>query len=117
MIVIIVTGFLGATGLDVLQGTRLQSVPKNGVLGFEIQAADNVAANHFLATIQLPDGSNPLSGMLVPSGQVAGVAGDLDTRLAFMATFKVTQGGHCVLDLTEVGDTEVFYRVTYKGMG
>lgn len=117
MIVIIVTGFEAATGLDVLQGTRLQTVPRNGILGFEFQAADNVAANHFLATVQLPDGSNPFSSMLVPSGQVAGVAGDLDTRLAFMATFGVTQGGHCTLDLTEVGDTEVFWRVTYKGRG
>lgn len=117
MIVIIVTGFEAATQLDALQGTRLQTVPANGILGFEFQAADNVAANHFLATVQLPNGSNPFSNMICPAGQVAGVAGDIDARLAFRATFGVSQGGHCVLDLTEVGDTEIFWRVTYKGMG
>ena len=117
MIVIIVTGLVTGTSADVLQGTRLQTVPKNGILGFELIAADNVAANSYACDIQLPDGSNPVSGMLVPGGRTAGLAGVMDTDVAFKATFQVDQGGHCVLSFTETGDTEVFWRVTYKGRG
>lgn len=115
MITIIVTGFEAATAADVLQGTRLQTVPSNGILLFEIQAADNVAANNYVAALQMPNGAVPFTGMLVPSGALAGLAGIIDAREAFRASFRITQGGHTVLDFTETGDTEVFWRVTFKG--
>ena len=116
MIVIIVTGLEAATAADVLQGTRLQTVPRNGILLFEMQAADNVAANSFAAAVQLPDGTTPFTGMLVPGGRTAGLAGVFDVGL-FRASFGIQQGGHCVLTFTETGDTEVFWRVTFKGRG
>ncbi len=115
MITIIVTGFEAATNADVLQGTRLQTVPANGILAIEFQAADNVAANRFVAALQLPNGKVPFTGMFAPGGRTAGLAGNLDSDMAFRATFQIRQGGHCVLDFTETGDTEIFWRVTFKG--
>lgn len=115
MITITVTGFESATAADVLQGTRLQTVPSNGVLLIEMQAADNVAANSFVAGLQLPSGQTPIVGMLVPGGAATGLAGILDTRECYRGSFGIRQGGHTVLDFTETGDTEVFWRVTFKG--
>lgn len=115
MITITVTGFEAATNADVLQGTRLQTVPSNGILMIEFQAADNVAANSYAAGLQLPSGATPFVGMLVPAGAATGLAGILDAREAYRGSFRISQGGHTVLDFTETGDTEVFWRVTFKG--
>jgi len=81
----------------------------------EIQAADNVAANNFVAGLQLPSGAVPFTGMLAPAGAATGLAGILDAREAYRGSFVISQGGHAVLDFTETGDTEVFWRVTFKG--
>lgn len=115
MIIITVTGFEVATASDVLQATRLQTVPSNGILLIEMQAADNVAANSYATSLQLPDGTTPFTGMLVPGGATSGLAGNIDSRLAYRGSFGIRQGGHCVLDFTETGDTEIFWRVTFKG--
>lgn len=115
MITIIVTGFETGTNADVLQGTRLQTVPSNGILMLEMQAADNVAANSYVAALLLPNGAVPFTGMLVPGGAATGLAGIIDAREAFRASFRIGLGGHSVLDFTETGDTEVFWRVTFKG--
>jgi transposase InsO family protein len=69
---IMVTSFDAATNTDILQGTRLQTGPRNGILTFEIQAADNVAANSFAFSIQLPNGDTPCNAVLVPGGATAG---------------------------------------------
>lgn len=115
MIIITVTGFEAATINDVLQGTRLQTVPRNGILAIELQANLNDATNAFSSSIQLPDGTTPFTGMRVPSGNNA-IQGTMDSRLAYRATFKIEQGGHCVLDFAETGVAVVFWRVTFKGM-
>jgi len=116
VITITVTGFEAATNADVLQGTRLQTVPSNGILMVEMQAADNVAANSYASALQLPSGGVPFTGMLVPAGAATGLAGILDSREAYRGSFAIQQGGHTVLDFTETGDTEVFWRVTFKGL-
>lgn len=113
MSIIMVTTFLATSSTDVLQGTRLQTVPKNGILSFEIQASDNDATNNFSTSIQLPNGDTPLNGVLVPMGATAGLAGMLDDRLCLKVRFKIQQGGHCVFSLTEAGDAEVFARVVF----
>lgn len=110
---IIVTGFEAASNTDMLQGTRLQSVPAGGVLTFEMQAADNVAANNFVVSIQLPGGDTPMNGVLVPGGLTAGLAGVIDDRAELLASFPVSQGGHTVFSCVETGDTELTWRVTY----
>lgn len=108
-----VTSFDAASNTDILQGTRLQTVPSNGFLSFELQAADNVAANHYTVAIQLPQGLTPLDGVLVPGGATAGLAGIIDDRLALKVRFRIGQGGHCVFSITETGDTECFSRVVF----
>jgi len=111
---IIVGGQEAASNTDILQGTRLQSAPAGGSLTFEIQASDNVAANNFVVSIQLPNGDTPMNGVPVPSGAVAGLAGVIDEREDLQATFPVGQGGHTVFSCVEVGDTEMTWRVTYR---
>lgn len=111
---IIVTGQEAATNTDMLQGTRLQSVPENGMLTFEMQASDNVAANHFDVSIQLPSGDTPMNNVLVPGGETAGLAGVIDDRVEMLASFPVQQGGHCVFSCVETGDTELTWRVTFS---
>lgn len=111
--VIILSGQEAATNTDILQGTRLQSIPANGQLTFELQASDNVAANNYTVSIQLPGNDSPLTNVLVPGGATAGLAGVIDERLDLQATFGITQGGHCVFSCVETGDAEMSWRVTF----
>jgi len=110
---IILGGFEAASNTDILQGTRLQTVPGPGVLTFEIQAADNVAANNYTVSVQLPGGDTPMNGTPIPGSATAGLAGILDERMNLTASFPISQGGHCVFSCIEVGDTEMTWRVTY----
>lgn len=114
---IIVTGQEVATIVDVLQGTRLQTAPADGLFTFQFQASDNVAANNFTVSLQLPDGSTPLNAVQVPAGESAGLAGQLDDRRALIFSAIVLTGGHCVLGFIETGDTEVTWRVTFSPYG
>lgn len=111
--IIILAGQEAASNADILQGTRLQTVPQGGYLTFEFQAADNVAANNYVASVQLPGGDTPLESMLVPGGRDVGLAGVINDNDKFMATFGVAQGGHTVFSVVETGDTEFTWRVTY----
>lgn len=111
--IIILSGQEAATNADILQGTRLQTVPAGGTLTFELQAADNVAANNYSVSIQLPGGETPMNATRIPGGASAGLAGVIDERLDLQASFAVQQGGHCVFSCIEVGDTELTWRVTY----
>lgn len=110
---ITVTGFEAATNGDMLQGTRLQTVPSNGVLTFEMQAADGVAANSYSVSIQLPNGDTPMNGVQIPCGAVAGLAGILNSFEYLRASYPIGQGGHCSFSCVEVGDTEMVWRVTF----
>lgn len=115
--IIILSGQEAATNTDILQGTRLQTVPQSGVLTFELQAADNVAANHYTVSLQMPGGNTPMNGTLVPAGAATGLAGVIDERENLTASFPIAQGGHPVFSCTETGDTELTWRVTYTPMG
>lgn len=106
---IVLSESITATNADILQGTRLQTVPAGGYLTFEMQADNATAAANFNVSIQLPDGSTPMNGVLVP-GATAEV---LDERQKLMATFAIAQGGHCVFSLTETGTVVGTWRVTY----
>jgi len=109
--IITVAGNEAASNADVLNGTRLVTI-EVGKVTIEMQAADNVAANNYTASLTLPDGSAPLLDVLVPGGETAGLGGIIDSRLAYIATFVVRKSGHMTLSFTETGDTEVFWRVT-----
>ncbi len=111
--VIILSGQEGATNADILQGTRLQTVAGGGVLTFELQASDNVAANNFTVSIQMPGGDTPMNATRIPGTATAGLAGILDERMNLTASFAIQQGGHCVFSCIETGDTELTWRVTF----
>ncbi len=115
MTIIILSAQEAASNTDILQGTRLQSVPSGGALTFEMQASDNVAANNYTASIQMPGGDTPLNGVLIPAGQTAGLAGVIDERMDLQVTLPIQQGGHCVFSCVETGDAEFTWRVTFTG--
>lgn len=115
MITIIVSGQETATNTDILQGTRLQTVPSNGALTFELQASDNDATNNYTASIEMPNGDTPLNDVRIPCGNSTGLAGVIDERTDLQATFGVAQGGHCTLSTIETGDSELTWRVTFTG--
>jgi len=100
-----------ATNADVLNGTRLVTVGL-GSVKIECQASDNIAANHYTASLTLPSGEAPWLDVLVPGGSTAGLTGIIDDRTAMIGIFPITKEGHITLSFTETGDTEVFWRVT-----
>jgi len=110
--IIIVTGQETATNADMLQGTRLQTVPAGGTLTFEFQNDLNVAASNYSVSIQLPGGETPMNGVAAPAA-TASLAGVIDERTDLQATFAVTQGGHCVFSGVETGTVIFTWRVTY----
>jgi len=98
---------------DILQGTRLQTVPASGLLTFEMQASDNDATNNYAVSIQMPGGNTPMNGTRIPCGNATGLAGVIDERTDLQASFPIGQGGHPVFSCTETGDAELTWRVTY----
>lgn len=110
---IIVSSQEAASNADILQGTRLQTVPRSGFLTFELQASDNDATNNFTVSVQMPGGDTPMNDVRIPCGNSAGLAGVIDERTNLTATFPIAQGGHPVFSCTETGDAELSWRVTY----
>lgn len=115
--IIVLSGQEAATNTDILQGTRLQTVPAGGYLTFELEASDNDATNNFVVSIQLPGGETPLESVRVPGSPATGLAGLLGTRDMLRLTFLVGQGGHTGFSCVETGDTELTWRVTYRPAG
>lgn len=102
-----------ASNTDILQGTRLQTVPQGGFLTFELQASDNDATNNYTVSIQMPGGDTPMNATRVPCGNTSGLAGVIDDRTCLTATFPIQQGGHTVFSCSETGTAELSWRVTY----
>jgi len=109
---IVVSGLITATTADILQGTRLQTVPRGGFLTFELIADLATAAANFTTSIQMPNGDTPLNGVLIPADS-GGVTGVMDDRQKLQITVPSAQGGHTVFGVTETGTAVLFYRVTY----
>ena len=114
---IILSGQETADNTDILQGTRLQTVPAGGFLTFELQASDNDATNNYTVSIQMPGGDTPMNATRVTSGNTSGLAGVIDSRTCITATFPIRQGGHCVFSCDETGTAELTWRVTYSPAG
>jgi hypothetical protein len=109
---IILSGVESATNADILQGTRLQTVPQGGVLTFELQAKDNTATANYAVSIQMPNGDTPLNSVRVPACN-PGLEGVIDERQNLTVSFPIMQGGHCVFSTTETGASNMAWRVTY----
>ena len=109
---IILSGLEVASNADILQGTRLQTVPAGGILTFELQAQLNDTAANYTVSIQMPNGDTPLNNVRVPGCNPA-LAGVIDERQNLTVSFPITQGGHCVFSATETGTASLSWRVTY----
>jgi len=109
---IILSSIESASNSDILQGTRLQTVPAGGVLTFELQSQDNDATNNFTVSVQMPNGDTPMNNTRVPGTSVADT-GIIDERQNLTVSFPINQGGHCVFSCTETGTTVLAWRVTY----
>lgn len=99
---ILESAVITATNADILNGTRLNSIPYNGVLTFDVMADLNNATNRFNVTIQEPDGDVPIDSQIVP-GANPSLGGVLDERQLFRFSMPVRQGGHVNIALTETG--------------
>lgn len=115
--IIVLSGQEAGDNTDILQGTRLQTVPSGGFLVFELEASDNDNTNNFEVSIQLPGGDTPLEGVRIPGSAATGHAGTLNSRNMYRATFMVGQGGHTVFSCVETGDSELTWRVSYMPAG
>jgi hypothetical protein len=109
---IIISGLETASNSDILQGTRLQTVPSGGVLTFELQSSVADATNFFATSIQMPSGDTPLNNVRVPSCNPTR-DGVIDERQNLTVSFPIRQGGHCVFSTTETGTSSMAWRVTY----
>jgi len=109
---IIISSSETATNTDILQGTRLQTVPAGGVLTFELQSDYNTPVNNYAVSIQMPNGDTPLNNVRVPGCNPA-TAGVIDERQNLTVSFPIMQGGHCVFSCTETGSADLSWRVTY----
>ena len=109
---IILSGVEYVTNADILQGTRLQTVPAGGVLTFELQANKNDAANNFAVSVQMPNGDTPLNSVRAPGCNPV-LEGVIDERQNLTVSFPIMQGGHCVFSAAETGTSVLTWRVTY----
>ncbi len=109
--VIVLSDIESADNTDILQGTRLQTVPSGGFMTFELQSNENDASNYFTVSIQMPNGDTPLNGVRVPGGNADG---EIDERKKLVITWPIAQGGHTVLSVDETGTAILAWRVTYS---
>lgn len=112
--IIVESALIVATTTDILQGTRLQTVPSNGILTFEISADLATAAANYTTSVQLPDGQTPMTNVLVPA---SAVVGQLDDRNKLAAAFPIGQGGHPVFSVIETGTAILIWRVVFTPAG
>ena len=102
-----------ATNTDVLNGTRLNSIPYNGTLTIDVSANLANATNNFALTIQKPNGDVPVDSIIVVGTNPA-LDGVLDERTLLRFTFAATQGGHFTISLTETGTAIATWRAVLK---
>lgn len=110
--VIVLSDLEFATNTDILQGTRLQTVPAGGFLTFEMSANVSTDENNTNVSIQMPNGDTPLNDVRIPSVNPS-LVGVIDDRQKLMITLPIAQGGHTVFSSTETGTSALAWRVTY----
>jgi len=104
-----------ATTADLLNNTRLSSLPYNGSLVIQAQCNLGNATNNFAITIQLPNGEVPVDAQQVGAGLEAdALGGQLDERYLDMWSFPAPQGGHFTITLTETGTAICTTRVVLR---
>jgi len=110
---IIESAVITATNTDILNNTRLNSIPHNGTLTFDVLADLNNATNNYTVTIQEAGGDVPIDAQPVP-GANPSLGGVLDERQLFRFTMGVAQGSHVNIALTETGAAIAFWRAVLR---
>lgn len=111
---IILSDQLTASNTDILQGTRLQNAPSNGLLQFRMSSTvATKGTNAYVTTLQLPNGATPINGILVPIADSGGTVGLLDDRTVMQFSFPVAQGGHVVYSVVLTGAGTLTYQVIF----
>jgi len=106
---------LVGTNADLLDSTRLSSIPYGGTLVIQAQSNLGNATNNYAITIQLPDGSVPVDAQQVSAGQEGdALGGQLDSRYLDQWSFPASQGGHFTISLTETGTAIATARVVLR---
>lgn len=108
--VIVLSNVEAASNADILQGTRLQTVPAGGFLTFEMQTGENSETNFQEVSIQMPNGDTPLNAVRISEGATEYALNNNDKT---MLTLPIAQGGHTVFSCTETGSSKLTWRVTY----
>lgn len=112
---IYLTGTEAASNNDILNDTRLTSIPYGGQLTIQCQANLNNSTNRFSITIQLPDGKVPVDAQFLTAGQEGdALGGQLDQRYLTQWTFPAVQGGHFTISFTETGAAIATWRVVLR---
>ena len=111
---IIIAGTVVASVADLLNDTRLQTLPSAGVLTVELQSSAQSATNNFTTSVQLPSGDTPMNGTGVPAGVTSGA---LNANDKTQASFLVQQGGHATISFDLTGTATLAYRITFTPAG
>jgi len=111
---IYLTGIETASVTDLLNNTRLSSIPYGGgslVLQFQANLAN--ATNQFTVTIQLPGGEVPVDSQVIPCGQPVEevLGGVLNNQYLTEFAFPAGVGSHFSIALTESGAAIVTWRI------
>jgi len=100
---------------DLLNATRLSSIPYNGTLVIQCQSNKGNASDNFSITIQLPNGEVPVDAQQVGCGDDANtLGGQLDSLFLDQWSFPAPQGGHFTISLTETGTAVCTTRVVLR---
>lgn len=110
---ILESGIVAATTVDLLGSGRLNAIPYNGQLTIQLLSQFADATNSYAVSIQKPNGDVPVDGQMVPASNPA-LAGVLDERQLLQFTFQATQGGHFTVTLTETGTAVCTWRAVLR---
>lgn len=112
---IYLTGVEAVSNGDILDNTRLTSIPHSGLITVQAQAEENNGINNMTITIQLPDGKVPVDAQLLTAGQEGdALGGQLDQRYLTQWTFPAEQGGHFTISFTQTGTAIATWRVVLR---
>jgi len=100
---ILVTGNENATSANILDATRLETIPAGArFLHFRCSCDLNDATNNMALTIELPNGMIPVDGQRVPANANA-ADGVLDERTLLQWTWVAVPGGRFLISVVETG--------------
>ncbi len=106
---ILVTGLEAASNTNLLNGSRLETIPAGAsFLHFRCSANLADATNQYALTIELPNGLIPVDGQICPANG-DGATGVLDERTLMQWTWPAIPGGRFIISVVESGTALFFW--------